>query len=86
MICTQNLGFAFRRVSNGWVERSVSIAHLTMIFLPTRFSLAIFDDACALTFRTAVYISLSYHVSMIQSVPFLPLPDSILPTPPYGRS
>lgn len=71
MVSTQNLGYAFRRVMNGWVERSVRAERFSAIFLPTRLSLTILGNVFTLTFRTAIYNYLSDHVSMIPSVKYL---------------
>ncbi len=74
MVGTQNLSFPFGRVLNGWVERSIGVAHLAMILLPSGFSLAVLGNVCTLAFRAAIYNYLSYHVSMTPSVMLLPLP------------
>ena len=74
MISTQNLSFAFGRVLNRRVERSVSVTGLAMIFLLTGFSHTILDNACTLAFGAAIYSYLSYHVLRIPSVTLLPLP------------
>lgn len=68
MISSQYLSFAFRRVLSRRVQSPVCIACFTMILLPARFRLAILDNVFTLTFYTAIYNYLRYHVSMIPSV------------------
>jgi len=75
MISAQYLSFAFRRVLNSRVQSSVGTACFTMILLPTRFRLTILDNVFTLTFYTAIYNYLRYHVSRIPSVKYLPLPN-----------
>ncbi len=80
MVNTQNLSFAFGGVWNRRVEGPISATCLAMIFLLTSYRLAILDDVFTLTFRTAIYNYLSYHVSMIPSVRVLPLPFYYAPS------
>ena len=74
MIGTQNFFFAFGRVLHCWIECAIGITGVAMIFLLTKFRLAILGDVVTLTFCAAVHNYLCYHALIIPPVAYLPLP------------